>query len=75
MDNNENEALVTVDGAVALIRETLGVPIPKSRFQKDSANGTAPRPTAVYGRRFLYEPRKILAYGRTLIKTFPATVA
>lgn len=64
----DDEALVTVNGAVMLIRETLGIPIPKSRFQKDSANGIAPPPDAVYGRTYLYRPGKILAYARTLIR-------
>jgi hypothetical protein len=52
----DDEALVTVDAAVALIRTRTGIPIPKSRFQKDSANGIAPRPDAVYGRTYLYRP-------------------
>jgi hypothetical protein len=63
-------ALVTMDGAVDLIRRETGVPIPKSRLQKDSAKGIAPRPAALYGRRYLYHPEKILEYGRTLIKPF-----
>ena len=75
MNPDDDKALVTVDGAVMLIRERLGIPIPKSRFHKDSAAGIAPRPDAIYGRRFLYRPGKILAYARTLIKTFPPEVA
>jgi len=71
----DDEALVTVNGAVMLIRERLGIPIPKSRFLKDSANGIAPRPDAIYGRTFLYGPGKILTYGRSLIRAFPQEVA
>jgi len=75
MKPDDNEALVTVDVAVVLIRDTLGIPIPKSRLHKDSASGVAPRPDAVYGRRYLWRPEKILAYARTLIKTFPPEAA
>jgi len=71
----DDEALVTVNGAVMLIRERLGIPIPKSRFLKDSANGIAPRPDAIYGRTYLYRPVKILAYAKTLIKAFPPKAA
>jgi len=63
-----DEALVTIDGAVALIRERIGIPIPKSRIHKDSAAGIAPPPDAIYGRRYLWRPEKILAYAQTLIK-------
>ena len=75
MKPDDDKALVTVDAAVALIRERTGIPIPKSRLHKDSAAGIAPRPDAVYGRRYLWRPEKILAYARTLIKTFPPEVA
>jgi hypothetical protein len=64
----DSEALVTIDGAVTLIEERLGIPIKKSRIHKDSAAGIAPRPDAVYGRRYLWRPEKILDYARTLIK-------
>jgi hypothetical protein len=66
--NTTDKALVTIDGAVMLIRERTGIPIPKSRLHKDSAAGIAPPPDAVYGRRYLWRPEKILAYAQTLIK-------
>ena len=47
--------LVTIDGAVALIRERTGIPIPKSRIHKDSALGIAPKPAAIYGNSRLRE--------------------
>jgi hypothetical protein len=66
--NRDNEALVTIDGAVMLIRERAGIPVPKSRIHKDCAAGIAPRPDAIYGRRYLWRPEKILAYAQTLIR-------
>jgi hypothetical protein len=71
----DDTRFVTTDDAVTLIYETTGVPIPKSRFQKDSAAGIAPRPDAIYGRLYLYRPDKILAYARKLIRPFPREVA
>jgi hypothetical protein len=69
MSNEEiNPPLVTIDAAVMLVRERTGVPITKSRIHKDSARGIAPRPDAIYGRRYLWQPEKILAYAQTLIK-------
>jgi hypothetical protein len=68
MEDRDSEALVTIDGAVTLIRERTGIPIQKSRIHKDSAAGIAPRPDAVYGRRYLWRPEKILAYAQTLIR-------
>ena len=67
MDNND-APLVTIDAAVELVRERTGIPIKKSRIHKDSAAGIAPPPDAVYGRRYLWRPEKILAYAQTLIK-------
>jgi hypothetical protein len=67
-DNNNGEALVTVDGAVDLIHEVLGIPVPRSRIHRDSAAGRGPKPDAIYGKTYLYRPAKILSYARTLIK-------
>jgi len=64
----DSEVLITIDDAVVLIRKVLGPPIPKSRIHKDLAAGIAPRPDAIYGRRYLWRPERILAYARTLIK-------
>jgi hypothetical protein len=67
MDENDS-ALITIDGAVALIRERTGIPVPKSRIHRDCAAGIAPLPDAVYGRRYLWRPDRILAYAQSLIK-------
>jgi hypothetical protein len=67
-DFDDAPPLVTIDEAVKLVREKTGVPITKSRIHKDSAAGVAPPPDAVYGRRYLWRPEKILAYAQSLIK-------
>jgi hypothetical protein len=69
--NTDEAALVTIDGAVKLIHEKTGVPVPKSRIHKDLAAGIAPSPDAVYGRRYLWRPEKMLAYAQRLIKPAP----
>jgi hypothetical protein len=53
---------------VELIRETFGVEVPVSRFEKDAMDGRAPAPVAVYGRTHLYTEEQILAYGESLIQ-------
>ncbi len=58
--DNDNTPLVTIDAAVELVREKTGVPITKSRIHKDSAAGIAPRPDAIYGRRYLWRREAIL---------------
>jgi hypothetical protein len=67
----DDTRLVSIAGAVELIREVTGVEIPKSRIHKDSASGVAPRPDAIYGRTFLYRPSKILVYAKKLIRWLP----
>lgn len=69
----EAAKLVGIEDAVALIRTETGIPITKSRIHKDSAKGITPKPTAVFGRRYLWQPDAMVAYARTLIK--PQAVA
>ena len=71
--HSNDEALVTIDDAVALIRRETGIPITKSRIHKDSAKGLCPKPAATFGRRYLWHPSEIITYARSLIK--PAEAA
>jgi hypothetical protein len=64
----DDTRFVTTDGAVALIHHVTGIPIPKSRFQKDSAAGIAPEPDAIYGKSYLYRPTRIIAYALSRIR-------
>jgi hypothetical protein len=70
-----NELLVSIDDAVALIRKETGIPITKSRIHKDSAKCVAPKPAAIFGRRYLWRPNEMVAYARTLIQPVVGTEA
>ena len=63
-----NNVLVSIDDAVTLIHRETGIPITRSRIHKDSMRGIAPKPTATFGRRYLWRPDEMLAYARSLIK-------
>ena len=66
--NTKEAALITIDGAVNLIQEKTGIPVPKSRIHKDLAAGIASSPDAIYGRRYLWRPERMLAYAQSLIR-------
>jgi len=71
----DDTRLVTLRDAVPLIYEQTGVFIPRSRLHKDSASGVLPPPDAIYGKTYLYRPRKLLDYARSLIRPFPPEAA
>jgi hypothetical protein len=71
----DDEVLLTVYAAVQLIRTRTGIPIPVSRFRKDSANGLTPKPVLVYGRTHLYRPTEIMVYAKTLVRPFAPEAA
>jgi hypothetical protein len=59
--------LLTARAAVDYVRAKTGAPLRLSRFYKDRAKGVAPKPTARFGNRDLFQPDEILAYGSALI--------
>ena len=71
----DDNRLVTLRDAVLLIHERTGVLIPRSRLHKDSAAGVLPPPDAIYGKTYLYRPRKLLDYALSLIRPFPPEAA
>jgi hypothetical protein len=72
----DSERLLTAHDAVKFVRERTGIPLTRSRLHKDSALGIAPKPDAIFGRRYLWRPEKILAYAQGLIKPpHPPTAA
>jgi hypothetical protein len=75
---NSNERLLTRREAIELVRTELGIPIGLSTFQcgqrklapcNQRSTFAAPAPAARYGRRYLYRPDDIRAWGRRLIAT------
>jgi hypothetical protein len=40
-----------------------------SRLMKDGATGRAPRPTAVFGKRYLYSEADALGYAKALVRS------
>ena len=68
MTDATDEALLTIQDAVEFIRRETGIPITRSRIEKDSSNGITPKPAATYGRRYLWRRAEMLDYARSLIK-------
>jgi hypothetical protein len=64
----DGERLFTTRESAELINQQLGIPITRSRFHKDSMNGIAPRPAAVFGRNYLYQREVVLEYAKSLLK-------
>jgi hypothetical protein len=56
------EKLVTRSQLADLVRERLGIPLTKSRIEKDSALGCGPKVTAIYGRCHLITVRDGFAW-------------
>jgi hypothetical protein len=60
--------LVTRRGGVELSRSAEGIPLTKSRVDKDCMRGVGPKPAARFGRTELYTQEEFLRYARTLIR-------
>lgn len=67
-----DEPLLTRDQIVECARRELGIPLTKSRIEKDSMNGVGPQPASCYGKTMLYTKQMALAYARTLISPVAA---
>ena len=60
--------LMTSRQFVAFVQRQTGIPLTLSRLMKDSALGRAPKPAAVFGRRYLYREADALIYAKALIR-------
>ena len=65
--------LLTARGVCEIVEERLGIPLRRSRLHKDSALGKGPKPTARFGKQFLYDEAEALRYARSLISEPEAT--
>jgi hypothetical protein len=61
--------LMTRRQLVEFVQRQTGIPLTYSRLMKDGANGRAPRPTAIFGKRFLYSEADALGYAKALVRS------
>jgi hypothetical protein len=61
--------LMTRRQLVEFVQRQTGIPLTYSRLMKDGATGRAPRPTAVFGKRYLYSEADALGYAKALVRS------
>jgi hypothetical protein len=67
--------LMTRRQFVEFVQRQTGIPLTYSRLMKDGAIGRAPRPTAIFGKRYLYSEADALAYATALVRSTEAVEA
>jgi hypothetical protein len=67
--------LMTRRQFVEFVQRQTGIPLTYSRLMKDGAIGRAPRPTAIFGKRYLYSEADALSYAKALIRSTEAVEA
>jgi hypothetical protein len=67
--------LMTRRQFVEFVQRQTGIPLTYSRLMKDGATGRGPRPTAVFGRQYLYSETDALSYAKALIRSTEAVEA
>jgi len=67
--------LMTRRQFVEFVQRQTGIPLTYSRLMKDGAIGRAPKPTAIFGKRYLYSEADALAYAKALVRSTEATEA
>jgi len=61
--------LMTRRQFVEFVQRQTGIPLTYSRLMKDGAIGRAPRPTAIFGKRYLYSEADALSYAKALVRS------
>jgi hypothetical protein len=61
--------LMTRRQLVEFVQRQTGIPLTYSRLMKDGATGRAPRPTAIFGKRYLYSEADALGYAKALVRS------
>ena len=61
--------LMTRRQFVEFVQRQTGIPLTYSRLMKDGALGRAPRPTAIFGKRYLYSEADALSYAKALVRS------
>jgi hypothetical protein len=67
--------LMTRRQFVEFVQRQTGIPLTYSRLMKDGAIGRAPRPTAIFGKRYLYSEADALTYAKALVRSTEAIEA
>jgi len=67
--------LMTRRQFVEFVQRQTGIPLTYSRLMKDGAIGRAPKPTAIFGKRYLYSEADALTYAKALVRSTEATEA
>jgi hypothetical protein len=68
MSREEDRPLLTRKGISELARSQFGIPLPKSRIEKDCIAEKGPKVAATYGHVHLYDEDEARRYIRNLIK-------
>jgi hypothetical protein len=66
------DPLMTRRQFVEFVQRQTGIPLTYSRLMKDGAIGRAPRPTAIFGKRYLYSEADALSYAKALVRSTEA---
>ena len=61
--------LMTRRQFVEFVQRQTGIPLTYSRLMKDGAIGRAPRPTAIFGKRYLYSEADALTYAKAIVRS------
>jgi hypothetical protein len=67
--------LMTRRQFVEFVQRQTGIPLTYSRLMRDGAIGRAPKPTAIFGKRYLYSEADALTYAKALVRSTEATEA
>lgn len=67
--------LMTRRQLVEFVQRQTGIPLTYSRLMKDGAIGRAPRPTAIFGKQYLYSEADALGYAKALVHSIKAVEA
>jgi hypothetical protein len=63
--------LMTRRQFVEFVQRQTGIPLTYSRLMKDGAIGRAPKPTTIFGKRYLYSEADALSYAKALVRSRP----
>ena len=69
--DEQHERYVTRQEGIDAAQKIIGLPLKRSRVEKDALSGRGPKPAAWYGKRPLYRYDDFIAYARALVSLKP----